>query len=234
MKKLSYLLSAAAMTVGLSAPVSADMVLDTFDYDVGEFTLSNSGITSIDVVNLLNGSDVNYELSATGSSVNPNAGVFDVFGGLLSFDSSNFDTQDSSLTATYSGGSIDFSNGDTFYVDIFSLDPGSDTPAGFKVDITLTSGTGASAVTLGVTESFSSALSSTREYIGFDEFVLISGNPLNFDLTDITEAVITYTNYGAGADFSITEIGIVPAPAAIGLLGLGLMGVGFSRRRAAK
>jgi hypothetical protein len=248
MNTFKKVLGTAAIALSASMPVKADIVLDNFTYftdaaltsPLGETSLV-TGDATLNVFSII-GAATSYTFNATGSSINPNVITGD---GILSYSAgANNDVSD--LTVTYASTPLDFTAfGDAFYVVVDELNVGTDDgdgvddgfdpvlgdgdSEGFSVNVTVEDSAGNTA-TISALEFNNQILSQTLMF-SFASFTL--SDP-SFSFASLVSASVNYVNEGDGADFIISEIGVVPEPAALGVLGLGLVGLGFRRRKNAK
>ena len=231
MSALKRSMAVVALSLAVTLPVKADIVLDTFEYfDLStggiteEFYLSGiTGTTASDLIAFDSGARVSYELLGAGV-INPNVTVG---GGELAYAAGPGDLS-STLNVTYTSSDTNFNSyGDSFYVDIEKLNAGNE-GEGFSFYVKFTDSRGGYA-TFG--DSFTSDINiPTMLTYRFNKFDKFDG----FDFTDVNGATISYNSAGFGSDFELNEIGIVPEPATLGVLGLGLMGLGLRRRKFAK
>lgn len=236
MKKFTRSLGALALALTLTAPAHADVVLDMFSYTdtngnpVPTFNLSGfSGFSTTQTGLNTPFAEVEYALTTGSTAVNP---LVTSGGGQFEFYSGS--ELGSTLDITYTGDAIDFTQyGDYFYVSIDKLDtvrvdnnPAND--LGMEYSISMTSELGSASYS----NTFNTYVPTGSNYILTIPFTAFSFSGL-FNPLAVTEATLSIANEGDGVDLILNEFGIVPAPAAIGLLGLGLMGLGMSRRRKA-
>jgi hypothetical protein len=166
-----------------------------------------------------------YDFNAdTGQLANPNMVTG---GGQLQMNASN--TSGYTADISYSDPSgINYDNpqnfaaqGDYFYFDVVEADFGAGND--FSVDVTVFDATGA---------SFTASLNVPTGTITAQRLLLSFASFSGVDFTHVS-GVLTEITAGASVDVTLDEVGIVPEPASIALLGLGLLGLGLRSRRKA-
>jgi len=205
------------------------LVLDSFNYDVS-LTVNGAGNTASSgvltgVTSTIPAGDVVYTLEMSADTNNsPN--------GISSADSVMADGKlyFSMASQTLATLELDYFDADAiapidltdaggataFYFDIEASD------LGFQTLITITSfGGGVSTASLMVVSAINSL---TTLYLDFSAFVGTA------DLTQVVgiNALISSTTAG---DLTLLEVGTVPEPSTLAVLGLGLLGLGFRSRR---
>lgn len=251
MKIFNKVLLASTLALSVTLPAQAEFVLDTFKYKDSSGSIITNYPDSGDVFNTdyfkvnanvspQNVNDVDLYLENLPLALQAKAeyvfngpkksSPFATSGnGELDYASGSTDPA-SSLTVTY--GSLlplnFYSFGDYLYVDVLYLDPN---PANGGMTVKVSASTGANTSTW--EKTYTGTLTNEHILVPFTAFTpdATAGTGAGVNWSAVTGSSITFTNPGGAADFTLSEIGVVPAPAAIGILGLGLIGVGLSRRR---
>jgi hypothetical protein len=229
--KKSQVIFGAISLLTLSAANANTLVLDSYNYspalelEVNAVTTSASGtVTSIE-----SGAQADYTLTYTitaDGDASTDANKAGVSAGILSYEESA--SGDASLDIKYSfagGATLDVSGYSAFYFDVKTLDA----VGGFQVLLTLTDNDG--------TTIFGSYdISTTGVYFanigGMSAGA--AGTTAGFDLSQVAVAdTFISSALGIGNDFQLDEVGLVPEPSALAVLGLGLIGLGLRRRKLA-
>lgn len=225
MKNLKVLFGALSMLT-LGAANASTLVLDSFNYDPALDLSVNSGPgngTSTDTVYSAESFaraqyELNYTATVSGSATTTGNKTF-VSEGYLSYGENP--NGDGTLNIKYDyldGTLLDFTGYSDFYFDVLSID-GS---GGFDVMLTLEDADGT---------MISASYNITTEGVFLASFANMMAGA-DFDFTQVRSANAFISSVGAGDDFSLDSVGLVPAPASLALLGLGLLGLGLRSRKA--
>jgi hypothetical protein len=229
MNNFKKLIGASVLACGFALPAQADMVLDTFTYyDNGGVQMMYGPNDYFDLDADFNNTFVGYSVSGAGvtyslnaAQVGPNNANVNNFGGVLSYNNDNGVASDNLISYFGAPAGLDFSAlGESFYFDVIESD------GGFSVNITLQD-----AADRFVSSSFNVVNEIDNPTTLFLSFASFMGDAA-FDWT-IVKNVFADVSTGANVaiDLSLDEVGIVPAPGSIALLGLGLLGLGLRSRK---
>ena len=228
-KKLAF---AVLMIVGTMSYANA-LVLDTFDYnvDIENGAVATPVSTTVYDFNIFLG-DAEYTLNSLVNGKESSASTVDFFNvNNGSLNLANNPSASSTLEIFYGqlgdlGNPgyvpvpVDFTlGGDYFYFDVESID------LSFDVTLTVFNGNKVAAATL--MKSYDSSAVGTQ-LLSFNDAAWVGAA----DYTAVTGVLLSITGSG-NSDLTISEFGIVPEPTTLAIFGLGLLGLGLSRRRQA-
>jgi hypothetical protein len=255
MINIKKILGGAVLSAALVMPAHAGFVLDSFEY-APPISLTVQASTALGTTVVGTGNyDINalapsvisvaaeYSLTNTSTGAYPLPGdfnttsSFNLYGGVLAFTETGSST-DAELNIAWSG-TFDtaipptFLAGDAAPID-FTL--GGDPSASLYFDVAeLTAQTGDFSVEMTLTDtsgnSSSGIFSVGTGDVGTRVFYALGNLVGGADLTKIVNTGAKITSNAYNTSFKLTSIGVVPEPASIALLGLGLLSIGFKSRK---
>jgi hypothetical protein len=239
------------LALASSMPVSAKLVLDTFDYPSIDLEVDSSITVDTGSAVSVAGANAFYTLTHQSGALNNTGTSSSDFGdGYLSY--SEAAGQDAVLTIDYF---IDSNSNGLFDNDLANsttVEPDNDVIPGFTtIDVSsddsfyfdIVSTDGGFSVTLQIADAFGATATGVLNIVApvVDAGLLVVNQTLNIDFADFV-GVIDWSNVarifttidstGSNRDFILAEVGtvLVPEPSSIALLGLGLLGLGLRRR----
>jgi hypothetical protein len=233
MFKFKKYLIASALATMFASQAQAAFIIDSFDDYATAVELTSSGAAVSDTRLVLStGISVDYTVIAATAFVTVDNSVLPFSpaqNGILSYSASNTPGE---LTLKYydavpgAGGfansvnnTADFTQfGDNFYI---SLADAVDGPFDVEFTVSYWNGMGLSTETV----SFTVADGQSGDiFVAFGDF-------MSADFTQIESSTVVISSTNPNADFDIDEVGIVPEPSTLAILGLGLIGLGLRARK---
>jgi hypothetical protein len=233
MFNLKKYLLASALTAMSASQAHAEFVLDSFDsYNaVVEITSSSSAVSTSRIITTT-GVSVDFTVEAASAYITIDNSLYPTSptqNGQLSYSASNtagsltLKYYDADITtggfATSVNNTIDFTQlGDNFFFELSDAVDGS-----FDINVTASYWDGFAYATDTTNFTVADGQSGTI-LLGFNNFAFA-------DFTEIESLTAFISTTNNNADFDLDAVGIVPEPASIALLGLGLLSIGLKSRK---